>query len=183
MNYKNTQGDIIMKTLLLLMALISFTTLHCACSSKKLKVGELAPDFALENQDGKIVKLSDLRGQKVALYFYPKDDTPGCKRQACNLRDNFAALHDAKIAIYGLSKGSRKSKQKFIENRHLNFPLLIATDDVLKTYGVNPSLRSFFLIKRHTFLIDENGIIVGIIEHVDVEHHAEQIINGFAAAA
>src|SRR5438132_14385882 len=111
MNYKHTQGDIVMKTLLLLMALISFTTLHCACSSKKPKVGELAPDFALENQDGKIVKLSDLRGQKIALYFYPKDSTPGCTEQACSLRDSFAPLHEAGVVIFGLSKGSQKSKQ------------------------------------------------------------------------
>lgn len=181
MNYKHTQGDIIMRSLLFLMALISFTTLHCACSSKKPKIGERAPDFELMNQDGEIVKLSDLRGKKVALYFYPKDSTPGCTEQACSLRDGFAPLHDAGIILLGLSKGSQKSKRKFIEKQHLNFPLLIATNDVLEAYGVNTSIWRLYLPKRHTFLIDENGIIVGIIENVDTKHHAQQIIDGFAA--
>ena len=170
-----------MKTLLLLMALISFTTLHCTCSSKNLKIGDIAPDFELMNQDGEMVKLSDLRGKKVALYFYPKDSTPGCTQQACSLRDSFAALRNAGILIFGVSKGSVKSKQKFIEKQHLNFPLLIATNDVLDAYGVSTGFWRFYLPKRHTFLIDENGIIVGIIKNVDTKHHAEQILNGFNA--
>lgn len=171
-----------MKALLLLMALISFTTLHCACSSKSLKVGDKAPDFELMNQDGEVVKLSDLKGKKIALYFYPKDSTPGCTQQACSLRDSFAALHDAGIFIFGLSKGSVKSKQKFISKQHLNFPLLIATEDVLKDYGVNTGLLRLYLPKRQTFLINENGIIVAIIENVDTKNHAQQILRAFDAA-
>lgn len=170
-----------MKALLLLMALICFTTLHCTCSNKSLKVGDKAPDFELMNQDGEMVKLSDLKGKKVALYFYPKDSTPGCTEQACSLRDDFAELKDAGISPFGLSKGSLKSKQKFITNQHLTFPLLIATEDVLKAYGVNTGLLRLYLPKRHTFLIDENGIIVAIIEKVDTKNHAQQILDGFAA--
>ena len=168
-----------MKTVLLLMALISFTTLHCACLSKGPKIGDYAPDFELMNQDGELVKLSDFKGKKVALYFYPKDSTPGCTQQACSLRDNFAALRDAGIIILGASTGSQKSKEKFIQQQHLNFPLLIATNDMLKAYGVNTSWWRFYLPKRRTFLIDEKGIIVGIIENIDTKNHAQQILAGF----
>ena len=170
-----------MKILLLLIAIICFTTLHCGCSNKELKVGDKAPYFELENQDGNIVKLTDFLGKKVALYFYPADSTPGCTQQACSLRDAFDDLHDADITILGLSKGSIASKQKFIQKQHLNFPLLIATEKTLKDYGVNHGLLHFFFRtpQRHTFLIDENGIIVGIIKKVDTKNHAQQIINAF----
>lgn len=169
-----------MKTLLLLMALISFTTLQCACSPKGPKVGDYAPDFELINQDGNAVKLSDFKGKKVALYFYPKDSTPGCTKQACSLRDGFESLRDAGITILGVSKGSTESKQTFITAHHLNFPLLIATDEVLKAYGVNTSWWRFYLPKRRTFLIDEKGIIAAIIEDVDTKNHAQQILSAFA---
>jgi peroxiredoxin Q/BCP len=171
-----------MKALLFLMALISFTTLQCVCMPKSLKVGDNAPDFELTNQNGESVKLSDFKGKKVALYFYPKDSTPGCTQQACSLRDGFESLKDANITILGLSKGSVKSKQKFMKKQKLNFPLLIATQEVLDEYGVSTGLLSFYLPKRWTFLIDENGIIVAIIKTVDTKNHAQQIIDGFARA-
>lgn len=170
-----------MKILLLLMALISFTTLHCVCSTKSLKIGDKAPDFDLLDQNGERIKLSDFKGKKVALYFYPKDDSYGCTQQACSLRDGFDALHDADITILGLSKGSVKSKQKFAAGQHLNFPLLVATENVLEAYGVNTGLFRLYLPKRRTFLIDENGIIVGIIEKIDTKNHAQQILTAFAA--
>ncbi len=170
-----------MKTLLLMMALLSFTTLHCVCSSKSLKVGDKAPDFQLMNQDGQMVKLSGIKGKRV-VYFYPKDSTPGCTQEACSLRDSFEPLKDAGITILGLSKGSVKSKQKFIKNQHLSFPLLIATQEVLEKYGVATGLFRLYLPKRWTFLIDENGIIVGIIKDVDTKNHAQQILDGFNAA-
>lgn len=166
-----------------LTALICFTALHCTCSAKKLQIGDKAPSFTLLNQNGETVKLSDFIGQKVALYFYPKDNTPGCSEQACSIRDGFATLTEAGITILGLSKGSIKSKQNFIEKKHLPFTLLIATNQTLKDYGVNSGwlwclLR---LPKRWTFLIDENGIIVDIIKNVDTKHHAQQILNAFNA--
>lgn len=170
-----------MKTILLLIALISFTTLHCACSPKVPKVGDNAPDFELLNQDGNVVKLSDFKGKKVALYFYPKDSTPGCTQQACSLRDGFEALHDAGIIILGISKGSIKSKQKFIATQNLSFPLLIATNETLKAYGVSTSLWHLYLPKRRTFLINEEGNIVAIIEDIDTKNHAEQILNAYHA--
>lgn len=169
-----------MKAVVLLMALISFTTIHCICLPKKLEIGDVAPDFELQNQDGEMVRLSDLHGKKVALYFYPKDSTPGCTQQACSLNDGFVLLHDADILIFGLSKGSLKSKQKFIKKHGLDFPLLIATQDILDTYGVSTGFWRLYLPKRHTFLINENGIIVGIIENVDTKNHAQQILDAFA---
>lgn len=172
-----------MKTLLLLMALISFTTLHCACTTQNLRVGDIAPDFALLNQDDQVVKLSDFKGTKVALYFYPKDNTPGCTEQACSLRDSFELLRENGITVLGLSKGSVKSKQKFIKKQHLNFPLLIATEDVLRAYGVSTGLFKLYMPKRRTFLIDENGIIVAIIEKVDTKNHAQQILDAFPTSA
>ena len=170
----------IMKALLLL-ALMSFTALQCGCTTKELHVGDKAPDFALLNQDGETVHLSDFKGKKVALYFYPKDSTPGCTREACSLRDGFSLLHAANITVLGLSKGSVKSKQKFIKNQHLPFPLLVATENTLKDYGVNTGLFRLYLPRRWTFLIDENGIIVDIIKNVNAKDHALQILNAFNA--
>lgn len=170
-----------MKALLLLMALISFTTLHCACSSKSLKIGDMAPNFELVNQHGDLVKLADFKGKKVALYFYPKDSTPGCTEQACSLRDEFDDLQDAGIVILGLSKGSIKSKQKFINKQHLPYSLLIATDAVLDAYGVSTGFWRLYLPKRYTFLVNEKGIIVAIIKNVDTKHHAQQILDTFNA--
>jgi len=170
-----------MKILLLLLTLISFTALQCGCTTKELQIGDKAPEFSLLNQDGETVHLADFKGKKVALYFYPKDSTPGCTQQACSLRDGFSALRDADITILGLSKGSVKSKQSFMKKQHLTFPLLIATEDTLKAYGVNTGLLRLYLPKRWTFLIDENGIIVGIIKDVDAKDHATQILNAFNA--
>jgi peroxiredoxin Q/BCP len=171
-----------MKIILLLLALIGFTALHCGCATKNLQIGDKAPEFALLNQDGETVHLADFKGKKVALYFYPKDSTPGCTQQACSLRDGFELLREANITILGLSKGSVKSKQHFIKKQHLPFPLLIATNDTLKDYDVNTGwLWLLRLARRWTFLIDENGIIVGIIKNVDTKNHAQQILNAFNA--
>jgi thioredoxin-dependent peroxiredoxin len=171
----------IITTLLLLFAIVSFAALQCICSTKELKVGDKAPDFTLINQDGEIVRLSNFKGKKVAIYFYPKDSTPGCTQQACSLRNSFNALKAANITILGLSKGSMRSKQRFIKKQHLNFPLLIATNNTLKDYGVNTGLFRLFLPRRWTFLIDENGIIVAIIKDVNTKNHAQQILDTFNA--
>jgi peroxiredoxin Q/BCP len=167
-----------MKYLLLLMAMLSFIP-FCSCSAESPKIGDKAPDFELMDQDGDMIKLSDYKGKKVALYFYPKDSTPGCTQQACSLRDGFERLEDAGISILGISKGSVRSKLRFRQNQHLNFPLLIATKEILEKYGVNTGLSRLYLPKRHTFLIDGNGIIVAIIENVDTKNHAQQILDAF----
>jgi len=168
-----------MKALLLLLSIISYTQLQSICQTPNLTVGDQAPNFELYNQNGEIVRLSDFSGKKVALYFYPKDNTYGCAKQARSLRDSYTALQDAGIIVLGVSKGSKRSKQKFITEQQLPFPLLIATKDILKKYGVFRGFFSLYMPMRWTFLIDENGIIIDIIKNVNTKHHAQQILDAF----
>ncbi len=147
-----------------------------------LKPGDPAPDFDTRNQNGQSVKLSDYRGKKVVLYFYPKDDTSGCTAQACNLRDNYAALQQAGYEVLGVSVDPEKSHQKFITKHELPFTLLADTDkQIVEAYGVwiEKSMygRKYMGSARTTFLIDEQGIITRIIEKADTKNHAEQILN------
>lgn len=147
----------------------------------KLKVGDKAPDFEGKDQDGNSIKLSDFKGKKVVLYFYPKDDTPGCTAQACNLRDNDAALRNAGYQVIGLSSDPEKSHKKFIEKYSLPFPLVADTDKTInEAYGVwvEKSMygRKYMGTARTTFVIDENGILTDIIEKVDTKDHAAQIL-------
>jgi len=148
----------------------------------QLKPGVKAPDFTTTDQDGKKVKLSDYRGSKVVLYFYPRDMTPGCTAEACNLRDNYKALQKAGYEVFGVSTDSEKSHQKFITKEKLPFSLLSDTDKTIHAkYGtwVEKSMygRKYMGTARKTFLIDENGKIEDIIEKVDTKNHAEQILN------
>jgi len=138
-----------------------------------------APDFLLNDGNGNAVRLSDFKGKKVILYFYPKDDTPGCTKEACNLRDNFSKLKN--FVILGISSDGEASHKKFSEKYSLPFTLLADTDKkVSKMYGVyvqkNMYGRKYMGIKRTTFIIDEKGDIEKIIEKVDVSDHAGQIL-------
>lgn len=146
--------------------------------SMNLRTGDKAPDFALNDGDGKRVKLSDFLGKKVILYFYPKDDTPGCTKEACSLRDNFSKLKN--IVILGVSLDNEESHKKFAEKYSLPFRLLADTDKkVAEKYGVyvqkNMYGNKYMGIKRTTFII-ENGTIKKIFDKVDVSNHAEQIM-------
>jgi peroxiredoxin Q/BCP len=146
-----------------------------------LKVGDIAPDFAVNDQSGRQVKLSDFKGKKVVLYFYPKDNTPGCTAEACNLRDNYQALMRAGYVVLGVSKDDEKSHQKFIDKFELPFPLLADTEkDIHEKYGtwVEKSMygRKYMGTARVTFLIDENGKIEEIIEKVKTKDHTAQIL-------
>lgn len=146
-----------------------------------LTINDPAPNFISIDQHGKSVNLSDYRGKKVVLYFYPKDDTPGCTAQACSLRDNYAALQAAGYAVLGVSVDNQTAHQKFIKKYDLPFTLISDTDkEVVNAYGVwkEKSMygRTFMGIVRTTFLIDEQGIITDIIEKVDTKKHAKQII-------
>lgn len=148
----------------------------------KLKEGEKAPDFKSVDQNGKPISLSDYKGKKLVLYFYPKDDTPGCTMQSCNLRDNYAALHKKGYSILGVSVDSEKSHLKFIKKFDLPFPLLADTEKkVVRDYDVwgEKSMygKTFEGIIRTTFIISEKGIIEKIIKTVDTENHTEQIMN------
>ena len=146
-----------------------------------LQVGDIAPDFEVKNQRGELVKLSGFRGQKVVLYFYPKDDTPGCTAQACSLRDNYDALLKQGYVVLGVSVDNEKKHQKFIDKYELPFPLLADTEhEIVEKYGVwqEKSMygRKYMGTMRYTFVIDEEGKIEEIITKVDTKNHAAQIL-------
>jgi peroxiredoxin Q/BCP len=142
--------------------------------------GQKAPLFEGIAQDGSRVSLTDFKGKKVVLYFYPKDDTPGCTAEACNLRDNYSDLLDKGFAVIGVSPDTEKSHLKFSEKYNLPFPLIADPEKkILGEYGVwgekNMYGKKVFGVKRTTFLIDENGIIEKIIAKVDTKNHSAQI--------
>lgn len=142
--------------------------------------GKPAPLFSLIATDGSTVNLLDYRGKWVALYFYPKDDTPGCTVEACNLRDNYAVLQNAVVVVFGVSKDNQESHQKFSEKHNLPFPLLVDDSGVCEAYGAWGEKqmygKNYMGILRKTFLIDPSGKIAAVIEKVDTERHAEQIL-------
>lgn len=147
----------------------------------KLNIGDEAPDFSIPDQDGIAHKLSDYRGRKLVIYFYPKDDTPGCTVQACNLRDNYYDLRQKGYEIIGVSVDDKKSHQKFIQKFELPFTLLSDTDKkMVEAYGVwqEKSMygRKYMGTMRYTFIIDEKGIIQDIITQVDTKDHASQLV-------
>lgn len=146
-----------------------------------LEVGQMAPNFEAKNEKGELVKLSDYRGKKVVLYFYPKDATPGCTAQSCNLRDNYDALLKAGYVVLGVSSDGEKSHQKFIEKQALPFSLIADTDlKVHEAYGTwgEKSMygRKYMGTFRTTFVIDEQGKIAEVIDKVDTQNHTAQIL-------
>lgn len=147
----------------------------------KLSIGDKAPNFVSVNQLGKEIKLSDFKGKKVILYFYPKDMTPGCTAQACNLKDNYQALKKAEYEILGVSMDSEKSHLNFVTKKELPFDLLADTNkEIIESYGVwqEKSMygKKYMGIVRTTFVIDENGSIQDIIEKVNTKEHTSQIL-------
>jgi len=143
--------------------------------------GQKAPSFSGKDQNGNPISSADYAGKKLVLYFYPKDDTPGCTAQACNLRDHLPELQEAGYQVLGVSTDDEKSHQKFIKKFNLNFPLLADTDhSVVEAFGVwkEKSMygKTYMGTVRTTFLIDENGVIERIIGKVDTGKHSEQII-------
>lgn len=146
-----------------------------------LKAGDKAPYFQSRDQDGNIVKLSDFKGKKLVLFFYPKASTPGCTAQACNLRDNWEVFKAKGYSILGVSADSEKRQQKFRENYDLPFPLLADEDkEVIKAYEVWGSKKFmgkvFDGIHRTTFIIDEDGVIEDVIGKVKTKEHSAQIL-------
>jgi peroxiredoxin Q/BCP len=147
----------------------------------QLKVGDKAPEFKGVDQNGNAVDLNQYAGKKVALYFYPKDDTPGCTAQACNLRDNFDVLKDKGIEVLGVSTDSVKSHAKFIDKFKLNFTLIADENkEIVEKFGVwglkKFMGREYMGTNRTTFLIDEKGMIEGIISKPKTNAHAEEIL-------
>lgn len=147
-----------------------------------LKVGDKAPDFSLPADDGSTISLKDLRGKKVILYFYPKDDTSGCTAEACDFRDNIKTFNKKDVAVIGVSKDSIKSHIKFKNKFDLNFPLLSDEEGkMLEAYDVwkEKSMygKKYMGIVRTTFIIDEKGIIEKILDKVKVPKHVEMLLS------
>jgi thioredoxin-dependent peroxiredoxin len=147
----------------------------------RLKVGDFAPNFEGKEQDGNTISLHSLKGKKVILYFYPKDDTPGCTATACSLRDEQTFLRDKNYAVVGVSGDDEKSHAKFAAKYELPFPLLADTNfAVAKAYDVFGKKQFMGRITegivRTTFVINENGIITQVIDAVDTENHAQQVL-------
>lgn len=149
-----------------------------------VKEGNKAPDFTAKDQNGNKVRLSDLRGQRVVLYFYPKDDTPGCTKEACSFRDASDVYAAKGIKVLGVSIDDEKSHQKFIAKYALPFDLLADTDKkIVEKYGVwgEKSMygKKYMGSLRKTFLIDEDGKIVKIFDKVKVSEHADEVLKAF----
>ena len=149
--------------------------------STHLKAGDKAPNFSLKNQDGKKVALKDFKGQKLVLFFYPKDMTSTCTVEACNLRDHYGTLQQKGIAVVGISPDDETSHQKFIGKHELPYTLLADTDQtMLNAYGVwgEKSMygRKYMGVHRTTFLVNEDGKIHDVIVKVEAKNHAAQIL-------
>ena len=146
-----------------------------------IKTGQKLPEFEGKNQDGEEIKSKDYLGKKLVIYFYPKDDTPGCTAEACNLRDNYHQLQKAGYTILGISSDDEKSHQKFIKKFNLPFPLIADTDkSIHEKFGTwvekNMYGRKYMGTARTTFIVNEKGIIEEIIEKVDTKDHTSQIL-------
>ena len=149
-----------------------------------LREGDAAPDFEARDAEGNAVKLSNLRGRKVVLYFYPKDDTPGCTKEACSLRDGHSELTRRGIKVIGVSTDSEKSHRKFAEKYSLPFTLLADTDhrvaDLYGVYGEKQFMgRKYMGVNRKTFLIDEEGRLRKVFDKVKVDEHADEVLKAF----
>lgn len=148
-----------------------------------MKIGDKAPDVLGTDQNGKEIKLSDYKGKKIVLYFYPKDSTPGCTTEACNLRDNYSELQKQGYVVIGASIQDEKSHKRFIEKNNLPFPLIVDTDlKLVETFGIYGEKkmcgRTYMGTFRTTFIINEEGIIEHIFnpKEIKVKEHASQIL-------
>jgi peroxiredoxin Q/BCP len=147
-----------------------------------LKAGDKAPDFAAKDQNGKEISLAQFKGKQVILYFYPKDDTPGCTAEACDFRDNYQSLQGKGFQVIGVSTDDEKSHKKFETKYSLPFPLIADADkQIVEAYGVwvekNMYGKKYMGTARTTFIIDGNGVIKNIIEKVDTKNSSQQVLD------
>ena len=147
-----------------------------------LNIGDKAPDFTLRDKDGRTVSLSDFKGRKVVLYFYPKDNTPGCSRQACAFAGAYDIFSDNGVVVIGVSKDSEASHQKFAEKYELPFILLSDPEkEAIQAYGVWQEKKNYGKVSmgvvRSTFIIDEGGLIEKVMPKVKPDTNAEEIID------
>lgn len=169
-----------MKILLLIIAVAALVFLISKQSqaANVPKSGDIAPAFRLTDQNGEIKKLSDFSGQWVVLYFYPKDDTPGCTKEACAFRDDLASLEKLGAKVVGISVDDSDSHAKFAAKYHLPFPLLADEDGkVAESYGALANLFVVKIAKRYTFLIDPKGKISKVYLSVDTSRHSQEIVD------
>ncbi|MBC7915006.1 MAG: thioredoxin-dependent thiol peroxidase [Pyrinomonadaceae bacterium] len=148
----------------------------------ELKEGDIAPGFTAKDQNGKTISLSDFKGQEVILYFYPKDDTPGCTAEACNFRDNYQSLQNQGFTVIGVSTDDEKSHTKFVTKYQLPFTLLSDTEkQIVEAYGVwiekNMYGKVYMGTARKTFIIGKDGIIKKIISKVDTAGASKQLLD------
>lgn len=177
-SFINTPSFLAITGLICLVLLYSGCKAAKKSSTNSLAVGNSAPDFSLIDDAKTTQTLSHMRGSRVAIYFYPKDQTPGCTAQACSIADSLGALRDQNIHVWGISYDSPESHAAFKQKYHLTFPLLSDSDKKVATlYGV----KGLLFANRVTFLINEQGLIVSIIKDIDTKNHAQQILQGFAA--
>lgn len=150
-----------------------------------LKAGDKAPNFKGLNQDGVEIKLVDFKGKKLIVFFYPKDNTPGCTAEACNLKDNYTLLKEQGFEIIGVSADSQKKHQGFISKYELPFPLIADEDKIMlnqfEVWGPKKFMgKEYDGIHRTTFVIDEKGNIEHVIEKVKTKDHAAQVLSLYA---
>jgi peroxiredoxin Q/BCP len=158
-----------------------FATDPLLCDMKKIEEGEKAPHFKAKDQNDQLITLDQYKGKKLVLYFYPKDDTPGCTAEACNLRDHHSELQKHGIEVVGVSADSASKHRKFIDKYDLPFPLLADTDlAVINAYGVWGEKKFmgkvYDGIHRTTFVIDEDGVVLKRFDKVKTKAHAEEIL-------
>ena len=165
------------RSLVILSALSVLLPFSGVPASEKVSQGDPAPDFELLDQDGELHSIEDYRGQWIALYFYPKDDTPGCTTEACEFRDNIFAFRKLDCQILGVSLDDTESHKKFADKYALPFPLLADTKGrAADAYGVKSRTFGLTLAKRQTFLIDPQGNIAIHYEKVDPDTHSGQVL-------
>ena len=160
-----------------LLLVLAFLALQLRATQGAPQVGALAPDFSLPDQQGKSQRLSDYRGQWVVVYFYPKDETPGCTKEACAFRDDWQRLSALNAQVIGISLDDTQSHAQFASKHKLPFLLLSdATGDVVERYGAMMNLVVMKLAKRHTYLIAPDGKIAQVYRNVDPGGHSREII-------
>ena len=168
------------KILVLLAVLTCFFVFFSARvqAANLLNPSDMAPEFALKDQQGQVKKLSDFSGHWVVLYFYPKDDTPGCTKEACSFRDDLASIEKLGAKVIGISVDDSNSHAKFAAKYHLPFPLLADEDGkVAQSYGALTNLLVVKIAKRYTFLIDPQGKITKVYLSVDTSRHSQEIVD------
>ncbi|EKQ69385.1 Peroxiredoxin [Leptolyngbyaceae cyanobacterium JSC-12] len=150
-----------------------------------LKIGDSAPDFSLPDANGNVVSLADLKGKRVVLYFYPRDNTPGCTKEACAFRDSYDAFQEKEVVVLGVSTDDAKSHEKFATKHNLPFPLLIdeggKVAEAYESYGLKKFMgKEYMGITRNTFVIGTDGTIEKIYKKVKPETHVEQVLADLA---